>query len=152
VDDTETNMEDLGNGLPEARAVEPVRILLVDDNDDYRRQAARYLVEFDCCRVGGFAASGREAVLLAKQQRFDLVLMDLAMPEMGGFEATLRIKQQPNAPRVVIVSLGRGEAYRIASEAAKADGFLSKADFANEIGPLLERLFPEQCGREVGVP
>ena len=144
-------MEDLGDGLPRPEGTEPVRILLVDDNDEFRRQAARFLAEFRCCVVDGFAASGREAVALAGQKRFDLILMDLSMPEMGGFEATIRIKERKGAPRVVIVSLGKGEAYRIASEAARADGFLSKSDFAREIGPLLERLFPEQCGQEVQV-
>ena len=144
-----TFTEDLGDGLPRPENIEPVSILLVDDNDDFRRQAAKYLADFDCCRVDGQASSGREAVLLARQKRFDLVLMDLSMPEMGGFEATLRIKEQPEPPRVVILSLGKGEAYRIASEAARADGFLSKADFAREVRTLLERFFPDRCGREV---
>ncbi len=145
-------MEDLGDGLPRPADSEPVSILLVDDNDEFRRQAAKYLADFDCCEVKAQASSGREAVVLAKQRRFDLILMDLSMPEMGGFEATLRIKEQPDPPRVVILSLGKGEAYRIAAEAARADGFLSKADFARELGPLLERFFPERCGREALVP
>ena len=144
-------MEDPGNGLPR-ETPSPVSILLVDDNDDFRRQAAKYLADFDCCEVEGFAASGREAVLMAKQKPFDLVLMDLSMPEMGGFEATLRIKEQSEPPRVVILSLGKGEAYRIAAEAARADGFLSKSDFAREIRPLLERFFPERCGPQVTAP
>ena len=52
------------------------------------------------------------------------------------------------APRVVILSLGGGDAYRIASEAAKADGFLSKLDFTTQIASLIERLFPGRQSQE----
>jgi len=142
-------MEDLGDGLPGGESERPiVRILLVDDNDDFRRQAARFLASVPGCRVEAFAASGREAVELARRDDIDLVLMDLSMPGMGGFEATQQIKQRPGAPLVVILSLGGGDAYRIASEAAKADGFLSKLDFTAQIGSLIEKLFPGRRGQE----
>jgi two-component system invasion response regulator UvrY len=135
-------MEDLGDGFPGAEIDRPVRILVVDDNDDFRRQAVRFLASVPGCRVEAFASSGREGVEIAARGEIDLVLMDLSMPGMGGFEATQRISRQAGAPRVVILSLGGGEAYRIASEAAGADGFLSKTEFTAQIGSLIEKLFP----------
>lgn len=142
-------MKDLGDGLQGGVTDRPVvRILLVDDNDDFRRQAARFLASVPGCRVQAFATSGREAVEIARRDDIDLVLMDLSMPGMGGFEATQKIKERQGAPRVAILSLGSGEAYRIASEAAKADGFLSKPEFTAQIGSFIERLFPERRGQE----
>jgi DNA-binding NarL/FixJ family response regulator len=124
----------------------PVRILLVDDNDDFRRQAARFLAAEPGCNVVAFAASGDEAVELAKRIGPDLILMDVSMPGINGFEAARRIKALAGAPRVVIVTLDGGVPYRTASELALADGFLSKADFIREIRPLLEQLFPSSSG------
>jgi DNA-binding NarL/FixJ family response regulator len=141
-DDDDTAAGGAGGGSPRP----PVRILLVDDNDDFRRQAARFLAAEPGCNVVAFAASGAEAVELASRIGPDLVLMDVSMPGINGFEAARRIKSLANPPRVVIVTLDGGVPYRTASELALADGFLSKSDFIREIGPLLEQLFPSASG------
>ena len=133
-------------GLPRGPGRPRVRILLVDDNEDFRRQAARLLADEPGCQVVAFAASGAEAVELARRTRPDLVLMDLSMPGMNGIEAARRIKAQAGAPRVVIVTLDEGEIYKTARESAPVDGFLPKANFILELGPLLERLFPSPAG------
>ena len=136
-----------GSGRPR------IRILLVDDNDDFRRQAARFLAAEPDCEVVAFAESGPEAVELAAQIGPDLVLMDLSMPGMNGLEAARRIKAAPRAPCVVIVTLHGGAAYRAVLESAFVDGFVSKADFTREIRPLVERLFPSPPGElEVEAP
>jgi CheY-like chemotaxis protein len=139
-DDTAAGGTGGGSGRPS------VRILLVDDNDEFRRQAARFLAAEPGCNVVAFAASGDEAVEMAKRIGPDLVLMDVSMPGINGFEAARRIKSLSGAPRVVIVTLDGGVPYRTASELALADGFLSKADFIREIEPLLEQLFPPASG------
>lgn len=123
-----------------------VRILLVDDNDDFRREAARFLAAEHRCDVVGFAASGIEAIDMARRIGPDLVLMDLSMPGMNGFEAARRIKEPAGSPRVVIVTLEEDAPYKTASESVKIDGFLSKIDFIQEIGPLLDRMFPPHSG------
>ena len=139
-DDTES--EGLSGLLTRPR----VRILLVDDNDDFRRQAARFLAAEPGCDVVAFAASGAEAVEMAGRIGPDLVLMDVSMPGMNGIEAARRIKAAAGAPRVVIVTLDGGAAYKAASEAALVDGFLCKADFILEIGPLIDGLFRSPSG------
>ncbi len=136
--------------LPRGPARPRVRILLVDDNDDFRRQAARFLAAEESCEVVAFAASGAEAIGLAARIGPDLVLMDLSMPGMNGFEAARRIKAAAGAPRVVIVTLDGSAPYRTASEGAFVDGFLSKSDFIQEIGPLVDTLFPFSS-KEFGV-
>ncbi len=68
--------------------------------------------------------------------------MDFAMPGMNGFEAMRRIKLQPNAPKVVILTLHIEPAFRTLSNAAGVDGFLLKDDLVIELPRLLAALFP----------
>lgn len=75
-------------------------ILLADDNEVNRRVAQRYLTRLGC-RVK-LAANGQEAVDLAEQEIFDLILMDCQMPVMTGQEATREIRSRENGRRVPI--------------------------------------------------
>ena len=75
-------------------------VLLADDNEVNRKVAERYLARLGC-RVK-VAANGREAVDLADQEVFDLILMDCQMPVMTGQEATREIRAKENGRRVPI--------------------------------------------------
>jgi CheY-like chemotaxis protein len=75
----------------EARAAASRKILVVEDNPVNQMVAAR-LLERRGHRVT-VAANGREAVAAVEREEFDLVLMDVQMPEMDGYEATAAIRQ-----------------------------------------------------------
>lgn len=137
-------------GPPGGLGRTPVRILLVDDNDDFRREAARFLAAEPSCQVVAFAASGAEAIETAEQIGPDLILLDISMPGMNGLEALARIKAQPGAPKVIIVTLHGSPSYRTASESAMADGFLSKVDLVRDFRALLFTLFPFPSGAPEG--
>jgi CheY-like chemotaxis protein len=77
---------------PAARAKEALRILIAEDNPVNSRLAMR-LVEKQGHRAVS-VASGREALEALERERFDLVLMDLQMPEMDGFETTRIIRER----------------------------------------------------------
>ncbi len=82
-----------------------LRILLVDDNAQFLEVAARTLATVPAIEIVGRALSGRDALEQVTQLQPDLVLMDVAMPNMNGLEATRHIKAQPGAPRVVMLTL-----------------------------------------------
>ena len=123
------------------RAIKAKRVLLVDDNQDFMKAAKRFLRGVPGLELVGQANSGEQALELSAALHPDLVVMDLAMPGMNGLAATRRIKQQPNAPKVVIVTLHTHSALRALACDAGADGFLQKDHFVDELPRLLAALF-----------
>ena len=77
------------------------QVLVVDDNEDNRLVLARML-EFGGHHVH-CASNGREALLVASEQRPDAILMDLAMPGMDGWTATARIKERPELQHIPVI-------------------------------------------------
>ena len=115
---------------PSAQDVEdtaPFRILLVEDNRDNQKLAERVL-ENSGARVDT-AENGREAVTMAGQTLYDLIIMDLMMPVMDGFQATEEIRAREVAPnRVPIVALTAHatEGFRDRCLDAGMDDYVSK--------------------------
>ena len=124
------------------KTMKPKRVLLVDDNQDFLKAAKRFLRAVPGLELAGEATSGEQAIELSAALQPDLVLMDFAMPGMNGLAATLRIKQQPNAPKVIMVTLHTHSALRALANEAGADGLLQKEDLVVELPRLLASLFP----------
>lgn len=118
----------LGHYLkPVAGASESARRVLVADDDAGNRLVLQGLLDAMQCRVTE-TASGEEAVAACVAAPFDLVLMDLRMPGMDGFEATRRIRELPgckNLP-VVILSAHRRDEVKTELEQSGASGYLTK--------------------------
>ena len=119
-----------------------IRVLLVDDSNTFLEQLTAWLAAYPQIQIAGIANTGEEAIVQVEALGPDLVLMDVSMPVMNGLEATRRIKAQPDAPRVVLLSLheivGNG-----AAAAIGADGFVAKPELTVQIPPLLRTLFPD---------
>ncbi|MBK6286888.1 MAG: response regulator [Gammaproteobacteria bacterium] len=81
-----------------------ISVLMVDDHDIVRRGIASTLGEIPDIRILGEAASGEEAIRLARSLCPDVVLMDLRMPGIGGLEAARRIHIALPATRIVAVT------------------------------------------------
>ncbi len=122
--------------------MKPKRVLLVDDNQDFLQAAKRFLRDVRGLELVGQATSGEQALELTAALHPDLVLMDFEMPGMNGLAAMLRIKQQPNAPKVIIVTLHTHAALCALANEAGADGFLQKDELVVELPRLLASLFP----------
>jgi DNA-binding NarL/FixJ family response regulator len=105
--------------------IHPRRVLLVDDSALVRRDLRQLLELSGVVDVVGEAEGGQQGILLAAEFTPDVVLMDLEMPGMDGYEATRQIKSQFNAPRVVILSVHAMESEQEA-RAAGADAIIVK--------------------------
>ncbi len=103
-----------------------IRILIADDHFVVRQGLAALLVPRNGMEVVGEAATGREAVDLARTLQPDVILMDMIMPEMDGPEAIALIKQEnPKARILVLTSFGEGKQVSAAVQAG-ALGYLLK--------------------------
>jgi CheY-like chemotaxis protein len=126
-------------GRPEAG--NPPLVLVVDDFADNRDMYARFL-EFSGFRVAT-ATNGQEALDRAFEVRPDLVVMDLSLPGLDGWEATRRLKRDARTRSVPVVAV-TGHALSGSSEKAKeagCDGYITKpclpADLVIEIKRVL---------------
>jgi len=123
-----------------------LKLLLVDDHPGFINAAMRHLRRVEWIRVLGMAGNGIEAVTQCEVLRPDVVLMDLAMPEMGGLQATRLIKAQDNPPFVVIASHFDDAEHREHAMRAGADAFVSKLAYIHDVMPVLEQLASEMPG------
>ena len=115
-------------------------VLLVEDDPVNAAVAQGYLAALGCASV--WAADGAEAVARSAAERFDLILMDLSMPDMDGFETTSLIRQrEAGGRRVPIVALTAHEAdsYLEACLKAGMDDLLTKPYTIEQCQALLER-------------
>ena len=103
-----------------------VRVLIADDHGIVRAGIRHLLEQQTDMEVAGEAEDGREAVRLAEQLAPDVVVMDLAMPNLNGIEATAQIvKSSPNT-RVIVLSMYDHEEYLVRALAAGIKGYLLK--------------------------
>ena len=117
-----------------------LRVLLVDDHDGFINAAMRHFRKVEWLDIAGTAGNGLEAIERSEALRPDAILMDLAMPEMGGLQATRLIKAQDEPPYIVIASHFDDAEHREHAMRAGADGFVSKLSYLQEVMPILERL------------
>jgi two-component system invasion response regulator UvrY len=103
-----------------------IRVLLVDDHAVVRAGLRRILTSAAGIEVVGETGTGEEAVALARELKPHVVVMDLAMPGMGGIEATKRIVRQSPRPAVLILTVFPGKRYGLRLLRAGALGYLEK--------------------------
>ncbi|WP_153004448.1 response regulator [Tepidimonas taiwanensis] len=123
------------------------RVLVVEDHPVNRQIVGLLLEKLGHTVV--FAEDGREAVALAAQEDYDIVLMDLHMPQMDGFEATERIRALPGPRgRVPIVALTAdvmdGSVQR--AQAVGMDGFLGKPVQRAQLEAVMRRCVKARAG------
>ena len=111
----------------------PIRILLADDHTVVRDGLRALLEKQADMTVVAEAADGRDSVRLAEEQAPDVVLMDIAMPNMNGIEATRRIVEKHPRTGVVILSMHYDESYVLRSLKAGARAYLLKDALKSEL-------------------
>jgi DNA-binding NarL/FixJ family response regulator len=103
-----------------------ITVLLCDDHTLFREGIKAILKDEPSIEIVGEAADGREAVAKARQLRPDVVLMDIAMPDLSGFDATRRILQTNSKAKVLILTMYEEEEVINRCLAAGAAGYVLK--------------------------
>jgi DNA-binding NarL/FixJ family response regulator len=101
------------------------KILVVDDHDGFRATARRVL-ERDGWTVVGEAADGRSGLAAVEALMPDVVLLDIGLPDIDGFQVAESLATTANAPSVVLVSSRDPETYRVRLRTSPVVGFVAK--------------------------
>jgi DNA-binding NarL/FixJ family response regulator len=118
---------------PRAKKPKPLRVLIADDHRLFAEALEAILAADDRIEVVGKAGDGREAVELARTLRPDLVLMDVSMPALDGFEATREIRAQSEDTSVLMLTGSNSRADVDRSREAGASGYVTKDRIASEL-------------------
>jgi len=106
--------------------VKKVRVLIADDHGIVRKGLRLQLEQAGDFEVVGEACDGREAVRMAEELMPDIVIMDIAMPNLNGIQATTQLVKKNPQIGVIILSMHSDEAYLTRTLAAGAKGYLLK--------------------------
>jgi DNA-binding NarL/FixJ family response regulator len=126
----------------------PIRVLLVDDQTMFLEALCALLEHDERIDVVAKAETAAEAIELTRERRPDVVLVDLALPDLDGFELTRALRARADGPVVVAVSgLSHAEDIDRALEAGAA-AFLFKGGLHDEVAEAIVAV-SEQAGETV---
>lgn len=115
------------------------KILIADDHAVVRGGLRRFLAEAADCRIAGEASSGAETLALVKAEDWDLLLLDIGLPDINGLEVLRRIKRtRPGLP-VLIFSMYAEDEHAMTALEAGAAGYLPKDSAPGEILEAIRR-------------
>jgi DNA-binding NarL/FixJ family response regulator len=118
----------------------PVRILLCDDHVMFREGIVDRLAYKPQFELVGEAGTGEEAVELAGELQPDVIVMDLEMPGMGGFEAIARILREDRRARVLVLSGHASDANVLGALEEGAVGYVLKGSPSSELFRAIEKV------------
>ncbi len=106
-------------------------LLIVDDHATFRA-SARLLLESEGFEVVGEAADGGSAIELTRSLAPDLILLDVQLPDIDGFEVASRLTDGDGAPAVILTSSRDGGDFGPLVRTSGARGFVGKAELSGE--------------------
>jgi len=110
-----------------------IKVLVVDDHAMFRQGICALVGSYEDLEVVGEAENGREAVEKVREFSPEVVLMDIAMPIMGGLEATRRIQKEAPNTKVLVLTQYDDSEYVLSLVRAGARGYISKTATASEL-------------------
>jgi two-component system nitrate/nitrite response regulator NarL len=117
-----------------------VRILIVDDKPDIRKMIREFLEAESDLMVCGEGADGQQAVDRAASLQPHVIVLDVSMPVMNGFDAARQILQASPRVLILILSLHDDRQYTLGAKDCGAHGFLAKRDAAEFLRPAISAL------------
>ena len=111
----------------------PYRILIVDDHAIVREGLKQILAEVDDIEVAGEADCSSRALQMARREPWDLVLMDISMPDRSGLETLELLRKEHPGIKVLMLSMHRETQYAVRALKTGAAGYLNKQSAPNQL-------------------
>jgi DNA-binding NarL/FixJ family response regulator len=122
------------------KTMDDLRILIADDHEVARQGVRAVLHQQPGCHVAWEAVNGREAVQIARQERPDLSILDLGMPEMNGLEAAQHILHDQPQAEVLILTMHESEQLVRDVLDSGARGYVLKSDAGRDLVAAVDAL------------
>jgi DNA-binding NarL/FixJ family response regulator len=126
-----------------------LKILIVDDHAVVRAGLKQILAETPDMKVAGEAGSGTEALKMALRESFDLVLLDISMPDMNGLDVLKELHREDEDLPILMLSMYPEEQYAIRALKAGAKGYLTKESAPDELISAIRKV--SQGGRYISL-
>jgi DNA-binding NarL/FixJ family response regulator len=141
-----------------------IRVLIVDDHAIVRQGLRRILDEANGMMAAGEAANGVEALKMMRTEKWDIVLLDISMPEKNGIDTLKQIIERSKEAKVLILSMYPEDQHAVRLMKAGASGYLTKETAPEQlveairlvvagkkyISPTLSELLLVECGSDSG--
>ncbi|MEM9190170.1 MAG: response regulator transcription factor [Myxococcota bacterium] len=118
-----------------------IRVFVADDHALVREGLKRFLADEEGMVVVGEAATAEEMLETAQEEVWDVLLLDLSLPDLSGLEALKRIKKLRPRLRVVIVTMQNEDQYALRILKAGADGYVTKGHPPGHIADAIRKVF-----------
>jgi DNA-binding NarL/FixJ family response regulator len=122
------------------RVAVPLRILIADDQPPILRMVRQILTEHPHLEVVREALDGAQAVLMAARTKPDVVVLNVVMPKMSGFEAARLIHAQSPSVSIVILSTHKDAQFIAAARESGAKAYVNKQDAGTELVHAIESI------------
>lgn len=117
-----------------------LRILCVDDHAIFRQGVKQILAQYDHQLTVGEAANAAEAMQLLKRSRWDIVILDLSLPDRSGFQLLVELKrEEPDLP-VLVLSMHADDEYAVRALRNGASGYVTKESAPDELISAVKKL------------
>ena len=110
-----------------------ISILVVDDHALIRKGLKQLLDDTEDIRVTGEAESGIQALNLTREQHYDLILLDIALPDKNGIDVLKQLKSEQPDVKVIVLSMYPEDQYGVRSLKAGASGYLNKQSAPDQL-------------------
>ncbi len=124
--------------------MDKITVVLADDHDLVREGIARLVESFGNIEIVGQAGDGHEAVILAREKKPDIMLLDIAMPKLLGVEAISEIKDVSPLTKVIVLSMHNKERYIKDCMRNGAAAYLLKESAVHELKYAIEHVMKDQ--------
>jgi len=121
----------------------PLTVLIADDHDLFAESLSAFLTTEGAIEVVGRAANGQEALRLAAERTPDVILMDISMPVMNGFDAARSIRDESPGTCILFLTGSNAPADVAAARDAGGSGYVTKDKIASELVDAIRAAVPD---------